>query len=99
MCTVTQEEIKGGECKIENLEVISDCDSNNPYKVIKVHVIYTGDPNVPGFDCVDKTVEIPCSNIVRLPFFTLWNFIAVFVLLMVFYFLSHKKKKALCLKK
>ncbi|MEN9625809.1 MAG: hypothetical protein RL557_137 [archaeon] len=81
----------GGECIVEKTSVVTECGAGIKYKVIQAFVRYSGDNDAERFDCQDKTVEIPCGSIVKLPFFGWWNFAAAALLIAGYYFFMRKK--------
>lgn len=100
-CVLTQEEITFAECILERSEVLNECGGNTRFKTIKDYYVFNGD-NDDNFNelynCQDQVREIPCSNIIRLNFFGIWNLIAVILILFVIYFIylrmRIKKKKS-----
>ncbi len=94
-CKISTDKIKGGECRIDKLEIIDECGPGIKNRVLKVFVSFIGDNTESdyGLTCENKEFEEPCINIVKLTFFTVWNlFVVILIILLIYYFYMKKKK-------
>ena len=92
-CNSAGEEPLSGECIVGNIETVTECGPGVTHKVLKVDITYTGDIDdnlIEGLNCQDQVIQIPCSRVVKLGFFGMYQLIALLIILFFYYLLIQK---------
>lgn len=75
-----------GDCIFNNIEEVNQCDSTGVI-IRKQEASWTGSGIAPDY-CKTKEIQIACSEIMKLPFFSTINFIITILAIIIIYTLS-----------